>query len=97
MAGFRPDLSVRAYSGGTARDLHTIPYPSDTVPRRAGHCKLYCFIPPGGLLATGSLSYFVMFDNPSLSFFGMIPQETGALYFRLNGSLANSVRMGVFS
>ena len=32
MAGFRHDLSVRAYSGGTVRELHTVPYSSDAVP-----------------------------------------------------------------
>ncbi len=31
MAGFRHDLSVRAYSGGTVRESHTVPYSSDAV------------------------------------------------------------------
>jgi hypothetical protein len=42
MTGFRRDLPVRAYSGGTVRDLHTIPYSSGAVFRRAGHCELSC-------------------------------------------------------
>lgn len=48
MTGFRHDLPVRAYSGGTVRDLHTVPYSSGVVSRRVGHCELYIIrIPPG--------------------------------------------------
>ncbi len=48
MAGFRPDLPVRAHSGGTVRDFHTVPYSSGAANRRAGHCKTYRSISPLG-------------------------------------------------
>ena len=52
MTGFRHDLPVRAYSGGTVRDLHTVPYSSGVVSRRVGHCELYNIRIPRGMRST---------------------------------------------